>query len=136
MGMGIAYRPAYEMAPLKLERGGVNVPPWYVDAYHELIPLLKAHARGGYTWASPDAPEVYFLADLRNPTRSLYEFFEDPSGYDQRTLALLDAHGVTAVVINRLPSFSREISKGMNREILSRYPESRTIGPFEVRWRE
>jgi hypothetical protein len=134
--MGIAYQPPFLMTPLTLERGGVVVPTVEARTYEELIPLLTTHARGGYTWAAPDAPEVYFLSGLRNPTRSLYEFFENPVGYQERTLALLDAHGITAVVVNQHPFFSAGITVGMYRAITSRYPHSRIVGPFDVRWRD
>lgn len=133
--MGVAYQPPFPMEPLALERGGVVVPTVQARAYQELIPLLKAHARGGYTWAAPDAPEVYFLSGLRNPTRSLYEFFENPVGYQERTLALLEKHGVTAVVVNRRPFFSPGTTMAMYRAIALRYPHSRIVGPFDVRWR-
>ncbi|MEO7458261.1 MAG: hypothetical protein ABIY52_18525 [Gemmatimonadaceae bacterium] len=134
--MGVAYQPPFPSAPLKLARGGVDVPNVHADAYNEVIPLLAAHARGGYTWASPDTPEIYFLANLQNPTRSFYDFMDDPVGYEPRTLAQIDAHGVTAVVINRLPFWSKGITRGMYREIATRFPQSRVIGPFDVRWRE
>jgi len=134
--MGVAYQPPFVMTPLTLERGGVVVPTVEARAYQELIPLLKTHAQGGYTWAAPDAPEVYFLSGLRNPTRSLYEFFENPVGYQERTLALLETHGVTAVVVNQRPFFSAGITRGMYRAIAARYPHSRIVGPFDVRWRD
>jgi hypothetical protein len=134
--MGVAYQPPFPSAPLKLDRGGVSVPTVHAEAYNEIIPLLRAHARGGYAWASPDAPEIYFLAGLANPTRSFYDFMDDPVGYEPRTLAQLDARGVTAVVINRMPFWSKGITRGMYRQIAWRYPQSRVIGPFDVRWRE
>jgi hypothetical protein len=134
--MGVAYQPPFQMEPLRLERGGVVVPTVEARAYEEIVPLLQAHARGGYTWAAPDAPEVYFLSGLSNPTRSLYEHFENPVGYEERTLALLQTHGVTAVVVNRRPFFSAGITVGMYRAIAVRYPHSRIVGPFDVRWRD
>ncbi|MEP6729254.1 MAG: hypothetical protein ABJE10_01385 [bacterium] len=134
--MGVAYQPPFPMTTLALERGGIEVPSVQATAYGELIPLLEAHARGGYTWASPDTPEIYFLAGLRNPTRSLFEFFEDSTGYQRRTLDALDARGVTAVVINRTPYFSHGVTQEMYAQLRTRYPRTRSIGPFQLRWRD
>lgn len=134
--MGFSYQPSYPMATLALERAGIEVPQIHAAAYEALVPMLRAHARGGYTWASPDTPEIYFLAGLRNPTRSLFEFFEDSTNGNERVLRALDAHGVTAIVLNVQPSFSSAITEEMFRQLSERYPHARNIGPFHLRWRE
>jgi hypothetical protein len=137
MGMGRFYLRASSvpMAPLPGTRGGIRAPAVVVREYETITALLGAHARGGYTWASPDSPEIYVLSGLRNPTRSLYEFFDDTTGYTARTLATLDAHGVTAIVQNRRPPFSRPISPELSAALASRYPSSAEAGPYLVRWR-
>jgi hypothetical protein len=134
--MGIGYQPQFPMTRLALERGGIEIPRVHASAYQELIPLLREHARGGHTWASPDTPEIYFLSGLRNPTRSLFEFFEDSANAEGRVLAALDARGVTAIVLNSRPSFSPAISRPMFVQLATRYPHARNIGPFQLRWRE
>lgn len=91
-------------------RGGIEVPRVTYNEYQAVTWLLRAHARGGYTWASPDSPEIYFLTGLRNPTRSLYKFFDDTTAHSARILAALDAHGVTAIVENRKPPFSAPLT--------------------------
>jgi hypothetical protein len=133
--MGIAYRPYLRTAPLGLERGGLEVPVVHAEAYRELVPLLRAHARGGYTWASPDCPEIYFLSGLRNPGRSLFDFFENPTGRTARVLDMLERHGVTVIVLNARPAFSPVPSDDLVAALESRYPYARNVGPFHVRWR-
>lgn len=134
--MGIVYKPRWQMAPLGLQRGGLDVPSIHAAVYDSLVPTLKAHARGGYTWASPDTPEIYFLSGLQNPTRTLFEIFDDSTARDVRVLRALDEHGVTAVVLNSMPSFSSALTRGMREEMAKRYPNSQDIGPYQLRWRE
>jgi hypothetical protein len=133
--MGIAYRPYLRTAPLGLERGGLEVPVVHAEAYRTLVPLLRAHARGGYIWASPDCPEIYFLSGLRNPSRSMFDFFEDTTGRTTRVLDMLERHGITVIVLNARPAFSPPPSDELVAALESRYPYARHVGPFHVRWR-
>lgn len=132
--MPIAYRTYLPTTTLRLPRGGIEVPTYHAEGYEQLIPLLRAHARGGYTWASPDAPEIYFLSGLRNPTRSLFDFFDDTTGRTARILQTLDSHGVTAIVLNRLVIFSPPPSDDLVAALEKRYPYAANVGPFHVRW--
>jgi hypothetical protein len=134
--MGYAYVPYGPTMPLHLERAGpITVFPADVGEYEALIPIVRAHARGEYLWASPDCPEVYFLAGLRNPTRSLFDFFDASEGRDARILGELDAHAVNVIVLNRAPSFSRWLSPGLLLDLYARYPHAANAGRFHVRWR-
>ena len=134
--MGVNYEAPFPLAALALERGGIEVPAVHALVYDSLVPLLRARAHGGYTWASPDAPEIYFLSGLRNPTRTLFDFFEDSTGRNARVLGALDAHGVTAIVLNTIPWFSAPITRDMNAELATRFPRVQTLGPYQLRWRE
>jgi 4-amino-4-deoxy-L-arabinose transferase-like glycosyltransferase len=133
--MGVVYRPYLETMPLGLERGGLEVPVVHAEAYRRLIPMLRARARGGYIWASPDCPEVYFLSGLRNPTRTLFDFFDEPAGRTARVLHALEQHGVTVVVMNARPAFSQPIPDDLVAALETRYPYATNIGTFHVRWR-
>jgi hypothetical protein len=104
--------------------------------YSNLIPILRSRARGGYTWASRDCPEIYFLSGLRNPTRTLFDFFDDTTNYTARTLRVLDDKGVTAIVMNHAPGFSAQFSDDLIAQLERRYPYSTNVGQFHVRWRE
>jgi hypothetical protein len=116
------------------ERGGLQIGRVQAIIYNYTIALLLEHARGGYTWASPDCPEIYFLSGLRNPTRTLFEFFDEPAGHTERVLHALELHGVTAIVMNATPGFSPRISDELAGALEERYPSAERIGNFLVRW--
>jgi hypothetical protein len=113
-----------------------------VREYDQALAILRARARGGYVWAGPDAPEVPFLAGLRNPTRTIFDVFD--SDYDAppreriaRLLRDFDAHGVTAVALNRLPAFSHAlISTEFAAALQAYFPHGTTLSKFIVVWRE
>ena len=133
--MGRAYQPPYSATRLSLERGGIAIPRVHAAAYEALVPMLRARARGGYTWASPDAPEIYFLSGLRNPTRSLFDFLASRPVAEDELLHTLDARAVTAIVLNRVPSFSPPLANHLVQRLEQRFPYSHDIGPFQLRWR-
>lgn len=133
--MGVVYRPYIRTVPLGLPRGNLMVPTFHADWYRRTVWLVSRHARGGYTWASPDMPEIYFLTGLKNPTRTLYDFFDDPNGRTQRILEALDAKGVTAIVMNRLPEFSAPLTDDLIVPLEQRFPYAANVGPLQVRWR-
>jgi hypothetical protein len=123
------------MGRLTLPRGGIVVPELDRVRYETVVGLLQAHASGGYTYAAPDCPEVYFLAGLRNPTRSIYEFLGDSVGRTQRVLRALDERRVTAIAINLRPPFSGPLSPQLVDSLRARYSQAETLDRFEVRWR-
>jgi hypothetical protein len=133
--MGGFYRPYPPTTRLTLPRGGIDVTPQQEDVYARLIPMLRARARGGYVWASRDCPEIYFLAGLKNPTRTFFDFFDDTTAYTARTLRMLDEHDVTIIVMNRWPAFSPQFTDDLVTALMQRYPFATDIGPFHVRWR-
>jgi hypothetical protein len=134
--MGITYGPYHPTLALALPRaGGLRIPRDQAMVYQHLVPMLQQRARGGYIWASPDAPELYFLTGLRNPTRSLFDFFDDTTGRTARVLAALDARGVTVVALNARPAFSPAIPDDLVGALEARYPYAANVGPYQVRWR-
>lgn len=133
--MGLYYAPYLRTVPLGLARGGIEVPVVHAEAYRKLVPLIRARARGGYLWASPDCPELYFLTGLKNPTRSLFDFFDDTTGRTTRVLETLESHGVTVIVLNARSAFSPPPSEDLVAELEKRYPYAANVGPFQVRWR-
>lgn len=134
--MGAFYSTYLPTRQLRLVRGGIEVPTPHADVYERVIPLLRARARGGYTWASPDSPEIYFLSGLRNPTRTLYDFFDDTTDHTARILRTLERHGVTAIVMNHQAPFSPQFSDDMVDSLEARYPHSMNVANFHLRWRE
>ncbi len=133
--MGLKFLPFWPMAELKLDRGGIDVPRNGMLIYTDLVTQLRARARGGYTWASPDCPEIYFLSGLRNPTRSMFDFFDEPAGRTEKLLRQFDEHGVTAIVLNAGHTFSLPPSEQLVTALEQRFPFARNIGPFQLRWR-
>jgi hypothetical protein len=121
--------------PLTSARGGLVVGARDAARYDSLVGLLQAHASGGYVYAAPDCPEVAFLAGLRNPTRTIWEFLSDTAGRTERVLAALDEHAVTAVVIKQLPPFSGALPTDLLDSLASRYPRQAVLDRFVVRWR-
>ena len=69
-----------------VSRGRIFIPASEAATYRRVTSLLRAHARGGATIAGPDAPEIYFLADLRNPTPMIYDFLTRTSMRDHDIL--------------------------------------------------
>jgi len=133
-GMGWMYQPYPRTASLALPRGGLDVPAREAEMYRVAVKVLQQHARGGYTWASPDCPEVYFLSGLGNPTRSLFDFFDDNTGRTARILSALERHGVTAIALNRAPEFTAGIPEDLVNALEQRYPFGANIGKFQIRW--
>ncbi len=128
--------PSHEQsAPLALARGGLVVPSRDVARYDSLVARLRAHATGAYAYAAPDCPEVYFLAALRNPTRTIWDFLDDSAGRTARVLRALDAHYVTAVAIDTRPPFSGPMSPELLDSLVRRYPWREPVDAFLVRWR-
>ncbi|GAC1491058.1 MAG: hypothetical protein NVS1B5_15980 [Gemmatimonadaceae bacterium] len=132
--MGLSYEPYPRTESLGLSRGGIEVPIKEAETYRAAVKVLRHHVRGDYTWASPDCPEVYFLSGLRNPTRSLFDFFDDERGRTARILTSLDQHRVTAIALNSAPEFSARISGDLLAELERRYPFATNVGKFQIRW--
>jgi hypothetical protein len=134
---GVIYERA-DVIPLSLPRADLSVQCVFVKDYQELIAAIQAIAKPGEPiWASPDCPEVYFLSDTRNPTRTLFDFFEDGEpDRNQRILALLQRLKVRVVVINEDPRFSPKIDEQMRQAIERIWLEKRRFGDFTLYWQK
>ena len=76
--MGWRYSADRQTARLGLSRAGkLRVSPESAEEYERVVPLILQHSAGRGILAGPDCPEVYFLAGRPNPTRMLFDFFED-----------------------------------------------------------
>jgi hypothetical protein len=134
--MGLRYAPYDSSHRLALSRGGLDVPAADSAIYERVTALVSEHASGGYTYSAPDAPEVYFLSGLSNPTRTQYDFFDAPLDHDKSVLQALASHDVSALVVNHGPAFSTTISPALIAQLTELYPESEDVERFTVRWRE
>ena len=137
--MGWHYLPERQSAKLTLPRaGGLRVFPESAKTYEKLGVLLRQHATGEYIYATPDCPEVYFLYGFRNPTRTLYDFNDDPTGRTPRILPTIAEHDVQPVVLNRHPEasdFSGSVPTDLQTALEVEFPYHATTGKFEVRWK-
>lgn len=129
-------RDQWPSVPLGIPRTGLTVKSGDAESYGQLVALLTAHSpAGSYIYATPDCPEIYFLAQRRNPTRTLWDFFDDTAGRDERIARALESHDVAAVAINTTPEFSPRVRPALNAVLRVRYPDSAVVGAFVVRWR-
>jgi len=130
------FQPDTQTTRLNLPRAGnLRVSAKFVAIYEKVIPLVQEHARSGEIYAAPDCPEVYFLAGYKNPTPTLFDFFDKPDGRAERLLNLIDSRPIQVVVLNMDPGFSRMIDDDFYEALAERFPEKDTVGHFEVRWK-
>jgi hypothetical protein len=137
--MGSQYLPERQSATLNLPRArGLRVFPESAQTYEELGVLLSQHASGKYIYATPDCPEVYFLYGFRNPTRTLYDFNDDPTGRTRRILTTIAEHNIQLIVLNRHPEtsdYSGPVPTDLQTALEAEFPSHATSGKFEVRWK-
>lgn len=127
---------AWAMTPLDIPRGGPLVSPDIDAMYKVFVDTVRAHANGDYIFCSPDCPQVYFLTGYKNPTRTIYEVFDDTTAHTARTLQAIDAHAVREVVFYDRPvTASVGLDSTLAAALVARYPQSTRVGPYEVRWR-
>jgi hypothetical protein len=136
--LGYKYEPYAPLSPLGMARAGrLRVPTREARDYAMLVETVREHAGGdsAYIYSAPDAPQVYFLTGLRNPTRTLYDFFDDSSGRTGRILDALRERDVRAVAINTNPEFSPKVAGDLRAALERAYPYARSVADFEIRWR-
>jgi dolichyl-phosphate-mannose-protein mannosyltransferase len=130
-------RATWARVPLGIPRTGVKGNPIEAEGYQRLMSLIHAHSRSdGFIYAGPDCPELYFLSQRRDPTRTLFTFFDDPATHDARVLHAIDSLHITTVVINRVPMFSPRMDFDLDTALRARFPDSAVVYHVVVRWRE
>ena len=135
--IGFSARPYSRTAVLNLSRGGkLRIDEAQAHIYEKLIPFIQAHASGDYIYAGPDCPEIYFLSGLRNPTRTLEDSFDDPRERTARLLDTIETHHITVLTFNEEPGFAGPINRELEQAVQARFPQSKQIGSFVVRWRD
>lgn len=146
-GAPIRYRADGRLA---FDRGKLRVPSTEAQTYTELVAAVAEKAKGGFLYAGPDSPEVYFLCGRRNLTRI---FFERLSGVDTRisidpvngirvdsssdtVRRVFEREDVKAIVWNRSPQFTHGLWRVYRDRLNERFPHSREIGKFILMWRD
>lgn len=135
LGRGLQpYEPTHT---LDLGRAGLRITEPEVREYETLIGEVRRRSRpGSYIYAAPDCPEVYFLADRRNPTRTMYDLFDDPVGRVERIQQQIEEQDVDVVVIRLKPDFSAPLNSELWSRLEARYPHKKRVGSFVVAFRE
>jgi hypothetical protein len=135
--MGRSYEPVTLNSAIAAPRAkGIRVSADEARTYNRVLALVSEHSRGGAIYASPDAPEIYVLAEAPYPGRTIYEFLADPTLSDAAVLEHLSRDNVRVVVIKKNPRFSDPLSPGLLAELRTRYPLGETVDTFEVLWKE
>jgi hypothetical protein len=129
--------PETHMERLTIPRaGGLRVESSDARLYERLVSVLQSHASGGFIYAAPDCPQVYFLSGFKSPTRHYFEFAEDPVDRTTQILHALDDLNVDVVAINEDSQFSGPMSSDLQVALERRYPNSEEVGAFRVRWKK
>jgi hypothetical protein len=134
--MGVQYSADRRTDKLTLPRvGGLRVFPQSAATYERLRTVLAAHANGEFIYATPDCPEVYFLYGFRNPTRTFFDFSDEPAGRTERIVSAIREHAIQLVVLNSNPQYSPSVPADLRQALESGFQNRETVGSFEVRWK-
>ena len=134
---GGRYIPYQPESVLDTDRAGIRVVDVDKALYGRMIALIHKH-RGStdYMYATPDCPEVYFLAGMHNPTRAIFDFLTRSKNEPAKVLEILKATNVNVVAINENAGFSGALNPKMRALLVDRFPFSVDLGQFTVRWKE
>jgi hypothetical protein len=136
-GMSSRYSSASVKQPFAMPRsGGLRTDTEEGQLYDRLLAFVHQKATNGALYAGPDTPEIYFLGGFTNPTRMVFDAFENYGGEKDRVLAAIDRTQPNVVVINRLPLVSIPLPTDLVEILAERYPQMQNFGKFQVRWRE
>ena len=118
---------------LELPRGGLYLTARDTQKYEQLVQTIQQKSPPSSSiYAGPDCPEVYFLSERKNPTRTLFELFDEPDPGDSNRLRFILKHDLPVVVINLEPSHSRKFSQPFLDKLVGHFPNSVTISNFIV----
>jgi hypothetical protein len=132
--MGIRSSQDEQQVRLTIPRAaGLKVTATEAEEYSALVKLIQTHSPPGSSiLVTPDAPEVYFLARRRNPTRVFFDFLDpDTNG----VLQAVRLGEVSLVVINSRPGFSGLLDERAVKEARLAFTNADRAGRFTVRWR-
>jgi hypothetical protein len=133
-GVGNTGYPA--KALLDIPRGQLRVTEYEKWLYTQLVNLIRKHSKSDYIYATPDSPEIYFLSGMRNPTRTMFDFFSDSEKDADRIRALVEEKKINVAVINREPQFSPTLDPKVLAMLQEHFPNFLDLGRFTVRWKE
>ncbi len=116
------------------ERAGLRVGAFDAAVYTTVVKLIREHsAASEFILAGPDCPEIYFLAQKKNPTRVFYEFFAPEHASSAVLLQAIADHHITVFVYNQMGEFS-DLAPGFLEQVSQHFPHSQKVGRFQVFW--
>jgi len=138
--LGYGYHRAHSNVRLALPRGGIRVRERDALFYRELVDRIADRtASDAYIYVSPDMPEVYFLSQRRNPTRTLFDSTDsdylEPETRNARVMRELEAHDVAFAVLGPRSEFSRPASPLLQAYLAERLPHHEMLAGVLLRWR-
>lgn len=121
--------------PMTSPRSSLRVPDSEAGQYEAIVRIVQDNAApGSCILALPDCPEIYYLADRKNPTRRLYDFLTDVRERGRDVQQLMATGAIPVVVINLKPSHSPPVAKEFLGQLRQHYRERRRINHFLVFW--
>jgi hypothetical protein len=130
------------LARLDSGRGGLLIGSEQARLFAETLAAVQSHAGTGVIYAGPDAPEIYFLTGLRNPTPALFDFAVPDSLFRRKLMAEIESNRISAVVIKRPTTGTILHSAFLEPEVFQalerRFPRYQDIDGrftrFTIRW--
>lgn len=139
--------------PLRIERANLRVAAFDAPVYQGIVRRVQLQSEQGQPiYASADCPEIYFLCNRRNPTRTIYDFFDadfqsDPRGRAERLLAIIDREQIKVVVMRWRAEFSGPPPPLLVQGLKLRFPQAEHYSffpndpnqnqpDFSVMWRD
>lgn len=119
--------------PLRVSRAGLLVTERDADVYEPLVSTIQRHSQlEDYVLAFPDCPEVYFLAERKNRSRTLFDVFDAKKGSRIEQLTAAEQPRPKVLVINGEPKHSRKLTEKESDQLRQLYRQCEQIGPFLV----
>ena len=116
--------------------GGIHGSIDVVERYERVCHEIASHGGSSPIYAGPDASGLYFLTGRKNPTPILFNFLAGDDARPDRILADIDRAQVGVVVINHAIHIPSEpMPAELQTALRSRFPQSKIIDNFEIRWR-
>jgi hypothetical protein len=100
------------------------------------VQAIARHNTGEFIYVWHDSPQIYFLAGKKNPTRTMFEVFDDSVAQSTSYLVeRLRRTGVNLVVLTDPAGAVRPLAPDFRAWIDSTYPLVEQIGWTQVRWK-
>ena len=135
LSLGKTYERDPQVAILDERRASIRLLPGFASDYRRVQTLVSRHRNGDAIFAGPDAPELYYLTDSRNPTPSIMDFLDTTgSTRGSRLIELLIRRDHPSSSSTTTPISRRRLESNVVAKIRSMYGHGERVNYFEVRW--